>query len=202
MPGVIEFECLNCGRQMAVPESAVGRRVTCATCQTIIAVPPVSMKFSGPRDVEVLYSADQTDRGRMASQQVAAWPSQSGQTLSEHQVLSDIPGFRMHVNSSNPDQPGMSFQFHTQSTGFGCLGAMAIVCGVCSLSVAWIPLVGLLCIPIAGFGILFALFGVLASLSHRGRGLIASLCGGALCAGAIWLSMALTSALARLANPS
>lgn len=36
---LIEFECITCGKPVAVPETAAGRRARCPHCRSIVAIP-------------------------------------------------------------------------------------------------------------------------------------------------------------------
>lgn len=39
---LIEFECISCGKPLAVPETAAGRRARCPNCRTTLSVPESS----------------------------------------------------------------------------------------------------------------------------------------------------------------
>ena len=39
---LIEFECISCGKPLAVPETAAGRRARCPLCRTTLSVPELA----------------------------------------------------------------------------------------------------------------------------------------------------------------
>lgn len=56
---LIEFECVSCGKPLAVPESASGRRARCPLCQTTNSVPD----FSADDEEDDEHEDDDHDEG-------------------------------------------------------------------------------------------------------------------------------------------
>lgn len=85
---------------------------------------------------------------------------------------------------------------NTGATGNTC-AMIAAVFGLLALAFCWIPLVGLLTIPVALLAILLAGIGLLIALFRKGAGLIASVGGGLVAVAAIVVSLVSTSAAAK-----
>ncbi|EEF60631.1 hypothetical protein [Pedosphaera parvula] len=75
----------------------------------------------------------------------------------------------------------------TKNTASLTLGIIALVVGVLSLLVGWIPFLGLLAIPVAIIGLLLAGIGFVIALFKSGKGIGMPLLGGVICVGALVL---------------
>lgn len=75
----------------------------------------------------------------------------------------------------------------TKNTASLTLGIIALVVGVLSLLVGWIPFLGLLAIPTAIIGLLLAGIGFLIALFKSGKGIGMPILGGVVCVGALIL---------------
>jgi hypothetical protein len=75
----------------------------------------------------------------------------------------------------------------TKNTASLTLGIIALVVGVLSLLVGWIPFLGLIAIPAAIIGLLLAGIGFVIALFKSGKGIGMPLLGGVICVGALIL---------------
>jgi len=80
----------------------------------------------------------------------------------------------------------------TKNTTALTMGIIAIVLGVLSLLVAWIPFLGLIAIPVAAIGGFLALIGLVLAALKKFRGWAMPLLGGIICVIAIVVSMSST----------
>lgn len=83
----------------------------------------------------------------------------------------------------------------TKNTASLTLGIIALVVGVLSLLVGWIPFVGLLAIPVAMIGLLLGGIGFVIALFKSGKGIGMPLLGGVICFGALILPILLTGGM-------
>ena len=77
----------------------------------------------------------------------------------------------------------------TRNTLSLTLGIISVVVGALALLLGWVPYIGLLAVPFAMIGALFASIGVVIGLLKRLNGLGMPMLGGALCIGAVYLSV-------------
>jgi len=90
------------------------------------------------------------------------------------------------MNTPSPQEP-QTVIVTTKNTASLTLGIIAIVVGVLSLLVGWIPFLGLLAIPAAVIGLLLAGIGFVIALFKRGKGFGMPLLGAGICIAAFIL---------------
>lgn len=93
--------------------------------------------------------------------------------------------FRKHMNARSQDSQTVTIT--TKNTAALTLGIIAVVVGVLSLLVGWIPFLGLLAIPTAIIGFLLAGIGVVIALFKGAKGIGMPLLGGVICVAALLL---------------
>src|SRR6185503_2286620 len=91
------------------------------------------------------------------------------------------------MNTSIPPQETRTVQVTTKNTPSLTLGIIAIVVGVMSLLVGWIPFLGLVAIPAAIIGLVLAGLGFGIALLKGGKGIPMPLLGGVICIAAFIL---------------
>ncbi|HNU50207.1 MAG TPA: hypothetical protein PKJ98_04730 [Verrucomicrobiota bacterium] len=109
--------------------------------------------------------------------------------------------------TSSPETP-QTVIVTTKNTASLTLGIIAIVVGVLSLLVGWVPFLGLLAMPTAFIGLLIAGVGFLIALCKRGKGVGMPVLGGLICLAALMVpvlstggtSVALTKAVQAESN--
>jgi membrane associated rhomboid family serine protease len=79
----------------------------------------------------------------------------------------------------------------------GGLGIASLVMGILACLTAWIPLLGMIALPVAALGLLFGLLGAMISLIGRRSAAGLALAGVVICIAAIALQVAVTSAATR-----
>jgi len=76
------------------------------------------------------------------------------------------------------------------------LGIASLVLGTLSFAICWIPLIGMLGIPLSGLGLILALIGVIIALTRRGSGIGFPIGGALLCGVAFAVAISLNYAIA------
>ncbi len=82
-----------------------------------------------------------------------------------------------------------------RNTASVTLGIISVVCGALAMLGGWVPVLGLLAIPVALIGGLFAGLGLIISLFKGFRGASMPILGGAICFGAAILPFVSTGIL-------
>jgi hypothetical protein len=80
------------------------------------------------------------------------------------------------------------------------LGIAALVLGILACLICWIPIVGIVSLPLAGLGLIFALAGFLMALIGRRSGVGMPVSGGIVCAAAIVVQIIMTGGLVAVMN--
>jgi hypothetical protein len=83
------------------------------------------------------------------------------------------------------------------STATKVLGILSLVFGILALLICWIPVIGLLGLPLSGLGILLAIAAIAMILFQKGSGLILPIAGAAVCGFAIVVSIGMTFLLGK-----
>lgn len=97
-------------------------------------------------------------------------------------------------------QPSQEVVITYKNTVSVTLGIISTVIGVLALLFGWIPFFGLLAIPFAVIGGLFALLGIIIALFKRLRGAGLPLLGGAICTAAVILPLVSTGGTSAAIN--
>ena len=83
----------------------------------------------------------------------------------------------------------------SNSTAIACF-----ILGIMAILFCWIPILGLLTVPLAALGLLLALIALIVALTRRGAGLGFTITGAALCCGAMLVSVSMFKAVDRAVN--
>ena len=98
----------------------------------------------------------------------------------------------MQMNAHHP-QPVVVYVRNQGNTA----ATASLICGILAAGFCWIPIVGLIIIPLALISMLLAGLGFILSLLRNGSGLGSSIIGGIAAAGAIFVALTITTAVAR-----
>ena len=94
--------------------------------------------------------------------------------------------------SSQAPSPVYIHQSGKSTSGFGIA---ALVLGILACLFCWIPVLGLLSVPLAGLGLLFGVIGILVSAGNRRSGIGLPIAGAVVCAVAIVIALGITGLL-------
>jgi hypothetical protein len=142
---MIRVECPKCGKNLKVSDDAAGKIGKCPACGKRLVVPAVSTK-----QPEVIQAA--TFAAPISNND--SWQAEDRQTVS----LTVAPAIIALPRREN-------------STFSTSLGIAAFVLGIIAFLVSWVPVFGLLSLPLSGLGILLGGIGLLAGFFRKGRGL-------------------------------
>ena len=101
------------------------------------------------------------------------------------------------MSTSSQSQEPQTVILTTKNTASLTLGIIAIVVGVLSLLVGWIPLLGLLAIPVAIIGLILAGIGFVIALCKGGKGIGMPLLGGVICVAAFVVPILMSALVAQ-----
>jgi DNA-directed RNA polymerase subunit RPC12/RpoP len=161
---MIEFACPHCSRKMTAGDEAAGRRGKCKSCGNKITVPGSGAEtaFSPPDFLE------------------PARPAPLPVSLTS--IVVDPP----------PTPVAVQVNFQQPSKASHSRGIASVILGVLAFLICWIPLVGLLGLPLSGLGFLLGLGGIFLAARRKGSGLGFPIAGSAICALAMFATVSLT----------
>jgi DNA-directed RNA polymerase subunit RPC12/RpoP len=168
---VINFKCAKCGKEFKVEDSAGGKIGTCSRCGHRNKVPP-------PASEVVAYSSPPTAKP-------APPPIEPILTVS-HGTAQPLANQTVVV-VERPQHRGNS------------LAIASVILAVVAFLFCWIPILGLISIPVAALGVLLGSFGCIMALFRRGAGVGFSLAGVCLSLFAIAITSAMTFAIGETA---
>lgn len=148
---MIEFNCSHCNKRIRVKDEASGKKGKCPQCGTMLTVP-----ISG--EDELLPTAK------------APLESETQRTPAPRDSQAHVPVMQPPpLESGHVSQaPSVNVHMPKRTSSFG---VVSFILGVIAFLFCWIPLVGMLSIPISVLGVILAVIGVLIALFRRGSGI-------------------------------
>lgn len=155
---MIEFSCSQCRKKLKVRDDAAGKRGKCPQCGAVLNVPHTGHSI----------------RSAEGEQHMEAAPRRA--------PVRRAPVERVPVRQTPPLEQGhvrqaLSVNVHMPKRT-SSLGVVSLILGVVAFLLCWIPLVGLLSIPLSALGLLLGAIGLLVALTRRGSGIGYSIGGG------------------------
>ena len=166
---MIEFSCPHCGRKMKVADDAGGRNGKCKSCGKTVTVPG-----SG---AEIVFNPS-----------AVAQPTRPAPSIRSHAPTAIQPPpapIAIQVNLQQPSKASHS------------LGIAAVILGILAFLICWIPLIGLLGLPLSGLGLLLGIGGIVLASLRKGSGLGFPIAGSAICALAMFVTISMTYAFGK-----
>lgn len=164
---MIEFACTSCGKQLKVKDEAAGKKGKCPQCGSMVEVPHA--------EAEV----------QLAEIGASVQPVRRQQTPP---VVQPPPLERGHVSQA----PSVNVHLPKRTSS---LGIVSLILGVVAFLICWIPLIGVVSIPISALGVLLAAIGLLVALVRRGSGIGWPIGGGAVSGLALAIGIAQVAAI-------
>jgi len=106
-----------------------------------------------------------------------------------------VPSVRAHATTAIqplPSPVAVQVNIEQPSKASHSLGIAAVILGILAFLICWIPLVGLLGLPLSGLGLLLGIGGIVLAALRKGSGLGFPIAGTAICALAMILSISVT----------
>ena len=138
----IQVVCGECGKRLKVADTAAGKRGKCPACGAVVQVPP-----------EVEHAHVPAPRPATPPQQVEAVPVQ--------RVEAPAPQPRDRVPTVN-----VNIRRRTSS-----LGVAALILGIVAFLICWVPLIGMIGVPLSALGLLLGLVGLIVAVLRKGAGI-------------------------------
>jgi hypothetical protein len=160
----LAVSCPACGSKLNAPDSLAGKRIKCPRCGGRVEVTPARP----PRDH--LVTGPPPRRAAIADQ--------------ESEPDEDNATYVAARRRADPDDPTPAHK------GANSLGISSLVLGILALLFAWIPLVGMVSIPLGGLGLLLGIAGGVVALLRRGSGVGFPIAGAAVSLLAIGVAVA------------
>lgn len=176
---MIEFACMHCGKQFKVKDEAAGKKGKCPQCGNMVEVPSP--------DAEVPLDEVGATIAPVQPHSVTRHAHTQGSP-----VVQPPPLERGHVAQA----PSVNVHMPKRSSS---LGIVSLILGVVAFLICWIPLVGVVSIPISALGVLLAVIGLLVALVRRGSGIGWPIGGGAVSGLALAIGIAQVAAIGRAA---
>jgi hypothetical protein len=156
---MIEFECGKCGKHVRVRDDAAGKRGRCPQCGAVLSFPGAENGVSLRKSEE---PTEATQPSRPAHQSSAqGMPAPQPAPLESGHVAQALS-----VNVHLPKR--------TSS-----LGVVSLILGVVAFLFCWVPVLGILSLPLSALGVLLAAIGLGIALVRRGSGIGWPIGGGA-----------------------
>ena len=166
---MIEFACPFCARNMRVSDAAAGRSGKCKSCGKTITVPGSSE--------EITFSASDV-----------AQPDRPTPSIRPHSSMEIRP---------TPSPVALQINVQQPSKASHSLGIAAVILGILAFLICWIPLIGLLGLPLSGLGLLLGIGGIVLAALRKGSGLGYPIAGSAICALAMMVTIFITYAFGK-----
>ncbi len=148
---MIEFQCLGCGKQLKVKDEVAGKKGKCPKCGAVLLVPSSNIEMLNNESVDVAEHFDSQPVSRVHQSNQALSPQQP---QLEHGHVQQAPSVNVHMPK------------RTSS-----LGVVSLILGIVALLFCWVPILGLLSLPLSILGVLLAGIGLLVALTRRGAGI-------------------------------
>lgn len=184
---MLKFHC-TCGKKIAAPDEYEGRRVKCPKCGVAVVArreaepndaAAVALSMIEPESVEVARAAPPAQMPATATAQTLS-PQGPAQVYVQHP-----PATYSATVVNIPQQKGAS--------GFGIA---ALVIGIVAVMLCWIPLLGMISIPLGLIALLLGVIGFIVSLTGGKSGVGLPVAGGFLGAMAIAVPLLWVGAVA------
>jgi ribosomal protein S27E len=166
---MIELACPHCGRNMRVGDDAAGRNGKCKSCGKTVTVPG-----SG---AEITFSPSEV-----------AQPTRPAPSIRSHASMAIQPP---------PSPVALQINVQQPSKASHSLGIAAVILGILAFLICWIPLVGLLGLPLSGLGLMLGIGGIVLAALRKGSGLGFPIAGSAICALAMFVTISMTYAFGK-----
>jgi len=164
---MIEFACTSCGKQLKVKDEAAGKKGKCPQCGNMVEVPSAETEVN----LAEIDAPIQPVRRQQAPPVVQPPPLERGH-------VAQAPSVNVHMPKRSSS-----------------LGIVSLILGVVAFLICWIPLIGVVSIPVSALGVLLAAIGLLAALVRRGSGIAWPIGGGAVSGLALAIGIAQVAAL-------
>jgi len=164
---MIEFACTSCGKQLKVKDEAAGKKGKCPQCGNMVEVPSAETEVN----LAEIDAPIQPVRRQQAPPVVQPPPLERGH-------VAQAPSVNVHMPKRSSS-----------------LGIVSLILGVVAFLICWIPLIGVVSIPVSALGVLLAAIGLLAALVRRGSGIGWPIGGGAVSGLALAIGIAQVAAL-------
>ncbi|AQT68888.1 hypothetical protein STSP2_02065 [Anaerohalosphaera lusitana] len=147
---MIEFECNKCGKQLRVKDESAGKKGKCPRCRCILEVP-------APDFDELI---DESPVQRPVEERFPV----THKDATGNAVVRQKP----HESGHSPNAPSVNVNMPKRTSS---LGVVSLIMGILAFLICWIPLLGLLSIPVSSLGVLFAVIGFLIAIFRKGSGI-------------------------------
>ena len=164
---MIEFACTSCGKQLKVKDEAAGKKGKCPQCGNMVEVPSAETEVN----LAEIDAPIQPVRRQQAPPVVQPPPLERGH-------VAQAPSVNVHMPKRSSS-----------------LGIVSLILGVVAFLICWIPLIGVVSIPVSALGVLLAAIGLLVALVRRGSGIGWPIGGGAVSGLALAIGIAQVAAL-------
>jgi len=164
---MIEFACTSCGKQLKVKDEAAGKKGKCPQCGNMVEVPSAETEVN----LAEIDAPIQPVRRQQAPPVVQPPPLERG-------YVAQAPSVNVHMPKRSSS-----------------LGIVSLILGVVAFLICWIPLIGVVSIPVSALGVLLAAIGLLVALVRRGSGIGWPIGGGAVSGLALAIGIAQVAAL-------
>lgn len=160
--------CSTCGSKLKAPDSAAGRKTKCPKCGTAVIVPSSVQKAPEPVRAEPL---PQPVR-RVEPPALRPKPQPAPAPVPDEDDFNFEPS--SHRRPSAAAAVSNTIIVHQPSRAAHSLGISALVIGVLSFFVCWMPILG---IAVSSLGLLLGLGGLVLAVVRRGSGVGFALAG-------------------------
>jgi hypothetical protein len=132
---------------------------------------------------------------------IAFPPEMVGQSVACPHCGMDTKLFIPNVTKVSPSKPTQNVNVEIKR-GVNPLGIASLVLGIIACVFCWIPLLGLLVIPLAGIGFVLAVVGIIMAGLSKKTGFVFPISGGIVCALSVCIALGMTVAAAKLYSDS
>lgn len=146
---MIGFACPDCGKKFKVEDKAAGRKAICPDCGKKFQIPTPKPKAPTPPVPK---------KSQLVVEEQPPVPIKRREVVST-EVIQAAPVSAVQVNVAQPSKAAHS------------LGIASVILGILAFLICWIPLIGLVGIPLSGLGLLLGIVGIVLAAIRRDHGI-------------------------------
>lgn len=166
----ISVTCGGCGQKLKVADTAAGKHGKCPKCGAAVQIPEAELPCDVVEPVP-LKRVESAPAQRVYAAPIATMPAP---------VATQAPPVQT-VNVKLPRR-GAS------------LGIAACILGVLAFLICWVPLIGLVGVPLSALGLILGIIGLLVAVFRKGVGIGFAIAGSAICGLALFVAIGSTVA--------
>ncbi len=166
----ISVTCSACGQKLKVADAAAGKRGKCPKCGGLVQIPDSEMPCEVVEPIP-LRRAEPAVVQRVYAAPITAAPAP--------------------VATAPPPVPTVNVKLPRRGSS---LGIAACILGILAFLICWVPLIGLVGVPLSALGLLLGIIGLLVAFFRKGAGIGFPIAGSAISGLALFVAIGSTLA--------